>query len=62
MRTLTTTFTDPDVTAADDLQEVAGDQFQELEWSPCPYEPMGHLFKTSCGETKCVKCGEVSWT
>ena len=46
----------------DDPQETAGDQFAELEWSACPFDPLGHLFKTSCGETKCMKCGEVSWS
>jgi len=43
MRTLTTTFAEPIVEAEDDPQEVAGDAFAELEWSPCPVDPLGHL-------------------
>lgn len=45
----------------DDPQEVAGDPYAELEGHGC-LDPMGHLFLTKCGETKCVHCGWVAWT
>lgn len=62
MRTLTTTFADPEE-VGDDPQEVAGDPHAYLEeGSDCPFDPKGHLFLTSCGETVCVHCKKISWS
>ena len=64
MRLACTTFADCDLVILeddDDPQEVAGDQFAEFECSPCPFDPVGHLFKTACGVTRCVHCREIAW-
>lgn len=45
----------------DDPQEVAGDPYADLEPNDCLCD-FGHLFKTQCGETKCLWCGRISWT
>lgn len=59
---LTTTFAACEVVEEfDDPQEVSGDEFACLEDHDC-IDPRGHLFFTSCGKTKCVCCGKVSWT
>jgi hypothetical protein len=44
-----------------DAQEHAGDPYAELEGHGCMNSD-GHLFKSCCGETKCVFCGEIVWS
>jgi hypothetical protein len=44
-----------------DALENAGDEFACLDDNDCD-SPSGHLFKTSCGETKCRYCGLVVWS
>lgn len=41
--------------------ENAGDELADLDESDC-IDPLGHLFLTSCGETKCVHCGRIAWS
>jgi hypothetical protein len=60
MRTLITYFAAPELIIADDQQD-SGDEFAELECRACAFDPLGHLFKTACGETKCIRCGHVAW-
>lgn len=60
-RTLTTHFDDAFVIEETDAMEAAGDEFAGLDDNGCD-SPGGHLFKTSCGETKCLHCGLVAWT
>ncbi len=45
----------------DDPQEHAGDDFALVEEEGC-IDPLGHLFKTECGATRCVHCGCVAWS
>ncbi len=45
----------------DDLQEFAGNEFDDLGEHDCIHDG-GHLFYTSCGETKCAHCGKISWS
>lgn len=40
--------------------EDSGDEFAGLEDHDCIH-PGGHLFVTSCGETKCVHCPRIAW-
>lgn len=35
--------------------------FSCIEDNDCD-SPQGHLFRTSCGETKCLHCGLVAWS
>lgn len=58
---MTTSFANCHVVEEIDLQEHSGDEFACLEEHDC-IDPRGHLFFTSCGETKCVCCGKISWT
>jgi hypothetical protein len=44
-----------------DVQEHAGDEYSELDGNAC-VDPGGHLFRTSCGETRCVHCSEIAWS
>ena len=61
-RAMITLFADCDlVFYEDDPQETAGDDYDCLDDNTCR-DPGGHLFKTSCGETKCLHCGFISWT
>lgn len=39
-----------------EIDDATGDAF---EW--CPGSDSGHLFKTECGVTVCLHCGEVAW-
>ena len=57
-------FSDPNFVAGgtSEFDRAVETGAKALEWSACPFDPLGHLFKTSCGETKCMKCGEVSWS
>lgn len=62
MRTLTLDFANPEYAIeADDANEAAGDDFACLDDNDCD-NPGGHLFRTSCGETKCLHCGLVVWS
>ena len=58
---MTTSFDSCEVVEEFDPQENAGDEFTCLDDHDC-LDPRGHLFLTSCGETKCVHCGRISWT
>jgi len=58
---MTTHFSDCAVVEEFDPQEHSGDEFACLEEHDCIH-PGGHLFLTSCGETKCVYCSKISWT
>lgn len=40
--------------------EDSGDEFACLDDNDC-ISPGGHLFVTSCGETKCVHCPKIAW-
>jgi hypothetical protein len=58
----TTSFADCDfVEEATDAQEAAGNEFDDMGEHDCLHDG-GHLFLTSCGETKCVHCGKISWS
>jgi hypothetical protein len=62
MRLACTTFADCDLVILeddDDPQDVAGDQFAEFECSPCPFDPVGHLFLSDATATQCVHCGKI---
>ena len=58
---LTMTFANCHVVEELDLQEHSGDEFACLEEHDC-VNPGGHLFLTSCGETKYMHCGTISWS
>jgi hypothetical protein len=45
----------------DDPQEFAGNEFDDMGEHDCIHDG-GHLWLTSCGETKCVHCGKISWS
>jgi len=44
-----------------DEQEFSGNEFDDMGEHDCVHDG-GHLFFTSCGETKCVHCGKISWS
>lgn len=46
------------ITEQIDANEHAGDEFACLDDNDC-INDSGHLFKTRCGETKCVWCPKV---
>lgn len=55
----------PDQVEIADLEEMfgheaSGDEFAELDDNDCG-NPGGHLFVTSCGETKCRYCPKIAW-
>jgi hypothetical protein len=58
MRALTTTFADPQFVTEETAET---DEYACLDCNDCA-DPGGHLFLTSCGETKCVHCGKVAWS
>ena len=58
LRIVRTTHRSLAVTEEIEAQDLAGDEFACLEEHDCR-DPRGHLFKTQCGETKCVHCPKV---
>lgn len=44
-----------------DAQEDSGDPYDCLDDNTC-HHPGGHVFFTSCGETKCIYCPRIAWT
>lgn len=45
----------------EDEQEFSGNEFDDMGEHDCLHDG-GHLWLTSCGETKCVHCGKISWS
>ena len=62
MRTavMVTRFASCEVVETIDDDEFAGDEFAMVEDEGC-IDPLGHLFKTSCGATHCVYCRKIAW-
>jgi hypothetical protein len=58
---LTLAFDDCSIVEEYDEQEFSGNEFDDMGEHDCIHDG-GHLWLTSCGETKCVHCGKISWS